>query len=260
MPKRLKIVIAYDGAEFAGWQSQLHRNTIQDLMEEAFRRINGTHIRVHGAGRTDSGVHALAQCAHVDLPDRRLAAPDYVAALNSILPQGIRVLRTQYVSQNFHARFSAKGKVYRYRIWAGPILPPHEFQRAWHVPGPLDFDLLTKAAKRFLGRHDFRAFAANRGKSDRRRAKQQPGNALGTATVRTIRSVHVRRRGPCITIEFDGDGFLYRMVRLMMGAIVNAARGKIVVADIGEWLSSGRASDQRFAAPADGLFLVRVWY
>jgi tRNA pseudouridine38-40 synthase len=257
MPKRLKLVIAYNGAEFAGWQSQLHRKTIQDQLEEAFRRIVGIHVRVHGAGRTDAGVHAFAQCAHVDLPDRRLEAIDYVAALNAILPPGIRVLRTQYVSPDFHARFSAKGKVYRYRIWAGPILPPHEFQRAWHVTTPLDFDVLKKAAMRFLGRHDFQAFAAKRGKSDRSN-KQRPGDAVGTT--RTIRSVRVRRSGRFITIEFDGDGFLYKMVRLMVGAIVNAARGKISVADIGEWLNCGATNGRRLVAPAEGLFLIRVWY
>ena len=260
MPKRLKIVIAYDGAAFEGWQSQLHRKTVQDRLEEAFRRITGAELRVHGAGRTDSGAHALAQCAHVDLPDGRLSATDYQAALNANLPPGIRILRARYVTKNFHARFSATGKVYQYRIWAGPILPPHEFRRAWHVTAPVDFDVLKKAAKQFLGRHDFRAFAANRGKPHRRRANPLSHDGLKDETTRTIRSVRLRRRGPRITIDFDGDGFLYRMVRLMVGTIIDAGKGRISVTDIGESLSSGKSIGRRFAAPADGLFLVRVWY
>ena len=260
MPERLKIVVAYDGSEFKGWQSQLHRNTIQDHLEKAFCRITGTRIRVHGAGRTDSGVHALAQCAHVDLLDRRLPASKYPAALNAILPARIRVLRARYVSQNFHARFSAKGKFYRYRIWAGPVLPPHEFQRAWHIATPLDFTLLQTASKHFLGRHDFAAFAANRRKSKRQHSGQLCADASKSDTTRTIRSVRVRRRGPCITMEFDGDGFLYKMVRLMVGATIEVTRGKISVADFDARLNSGTAQGERFVAPAEGLFLVRVWY
>src|ERR1044071_780637 len=113
MSRRLKLIIAYDGAPFAGWQSQSHRNTIQDHVERAFERVLGKPARVHGAGRTDAGVHALAQCAHVDLPDKKLSAKEWASALNANLPATIRVLRCQRVSENFHARYSAKGKLYR---------------------------------------------------------------------------------------------------------------------------------------------------
>src|SRR5437867_3309002 len=130
MSQRLKLTVAYDGAAFAGWQSQAHRNTVQDMLEHAFQKISGTRIRVHGAGRTDTGVHALAQCAHVDLPDRRLSAEGLARALNAILPPSIRVLDCRSVPENFHARFSAIGKLYRYRIGTGPILPPLEVDPA----------------------------------------------------------------------------------------------------------------------------------
>src|SRR6267378_4309462 len=160
MPQRLKFFVAYDGAAFAGWQSQLHRKTVQDELERAFYKIAGARIRVHGAGRTDAGVHALAQCAHVDLVDRKLSAERWTMALNGSLPPTIRVLRSRYASQQFHARFSAKGKLYRYRIWAGPILPPLEFGRAWHISTSVDVDLLKRGARRFVGKHDFAAFAA----------------------------------------------------------------------------------------------------
>src|SRR5207244_6053040 len=138
MARRLKLIISYDGAPFAGWQSQSHRNTSQDHVESAFERVLGKPVRAHGAGRTDAGVHALAQCAHVDLPNDRLSVARWAQALNASLPPTIRVLRCQYVSNNFHARLSAKGKIYRYRIWLAPVLPPFEYRRAWHFLRTLD--------------------------------------------------------------------------------------------------------------------------
>src|SRR5438876_11798083 len=140
MSRRLKMIIAYDGVPFSGWQSQSHRNTIQDHLERAFERVTGKLVRVHGAGRTDAGVHALAQCAHVDLPSRRYEPGRWVSALNGILPSTIRVMKCRFVSDAFHARFSAKGKTYRYRIWNAAVLPPFERDRAWHGANPLDFD------------------------------------------------------------------------------------------------------------------------
>jgi tRNA pseudouridine38-40 synthase len=246
MPRRLKLIIAYDGASFAGWQSQSHRNTVQDHLERAFERVMGGGERVHGAGRTDAGVHAFAQCAHVNVL-KSLPVDRWVKALNALLPSAIRVLRCRYVSQDFHARLSAKGKIYRYRIWTAPVLPPFEYRRAWHVAQPIDLKVLKSAAKRFVGTRDFAAFAANCGKSE-------------PSTIRTINSVRVRQKGPCITIEFDGDGFLYKMVRLMVGALVKCAFGKMHVEDITVRLKSSEPGSARFAAPAEGLFLVRVRY
>jgi len=247
MPRRLKMIVAYDGKGFAGWQSQSHRNTIQDHIERAFERIGGKPIRVHGAGRTDAGVHALAQCAHVDLTDDHFPATRWKQALNALLPPAIRVLRCRYVSKDFHARLSAKGKLYRYRIWSGAVLPPFEYGRAWHIPRPLDLKLLEKAAKCFAGTHDFAAFAANRGKPENR-------------TVRTIYSVTVRRTGFWVMIDFNGDGFLYKMVRLIVGSLVQCALGKLCIEDVTGRLASGQLGPGRFAAPAEGLLLVRVRY
>jgi tRNA pseudouridine38-40 synthase len=245
--KRLKLIVAYDGASFAGWQSQSHRNTVQDHLERALERVTGGAVRIHGAGRTDAGAHALAQCAHVDLANKFLPADRWIKALNALLPSAIRVRRCQYVSKNFHARLSAKGKIYRYRIWTASILPPLEYRRVWHVARPLDLKVLKAAAKHFVGTHDFAGFAANRGKPE-------------PSTIRTINSVCVRQRGPCITIEFDGDGFLYKMVRLMVGALVKCGLGKMRIDEITSRLHSGKAGPARFAAPAEGLYLVRVRY
>jgi tRNA pseudouridine38-40 synthase len=263
MSRRLKLIIAYDGAPFAGWQSQSHRNTIQDHIERAFERVLGKPARVHGAGRTDAGVHALAQCAHVDLPDSRLSITRWSEALNALLPPTIRVLRCQYVSNDFHARLSAKGKIYRYRIWLASVLPPFEYRRAWHIPRPIDLTILKRAARQFVGTHDFAGFAANRGKSGRRGDTDSSRRTAGEqekSTIRTIYSVRVRKTGPCVTIEFDGDGFLYKMVRLIVGDLVKSALGKVRIEDVATRLNSGQLSAPRFAAPAEGLFLVRVRY
>jgi tRNA pseudouridine38-40 synthase len=246
MSRKLKLIVAYDGAPFAGWQSQSHRNTVQDHLERAFGRVAGGAVRVHGAGRTDAGVHALAQCAHIDVL-KFLPADRWIEALNALLPSAIRVLRCRYVSQDFHARLSAKGKIYRYRIWNAPVLPPFEYRRAWHVAQPLDLKVIKSAAKYFVGTHDFAGFAANRGKPER-------------TTIRTINVVRVRNKGPYVTIEFDGNGFLYKMVRLMVGALAKCALGKMRIDEITSRLHSGKVGAARFAAPAEGLYLVRVRY
>jgi tRNA pseudouridine38-40 synthase len=247
MSRRLKLIVAYDGRGFAGWQSQSHRNTIQDHLERALEHISSKAVRVHGAGRTDAGVHALAQCAHVDLANSRLSAARWTGALNARLPPTIRVLRCRYVSKDFHARLSAKGKIYRYRIWSAPVLPPFEHACAWHIARPLNLEVLRTAAKSFVGTHDFASFAANRGKRER-------------STIRTIYSVRVRQSGSCLTIEFDGDGFLYKMVRLIVGSLVKCALGKVPAQDLTDRLASAHVGSARFAAPPEGLFLVRVRY
>ncbi len=249
MPSRLKLIVSYDGASFSGWQSQANRNTIQDRLENAFQRICSEPVQVHGAGRTDAGVHALAQCAHVDLPNRRYKPERWVSALNGLLPPAIRVMRCRFVSDAFHARFSAKGKTYRYRIWNAAVLPPFESNHAWHVVNALDFDPIVLAAKEFCGEHDFASFSANRGTPE-------------TNTVRIIRAVRLRRTGPCISMEFDGDGFLYKMVRMMAGTLVRIGLNKASPQDIKARLRSPRKVilRGRLAAPAAGLFLVRVRY
>jgi len=246
MSRRLKLIVAYDGAPFAGWQSQSHSNTVQDHLERALERVTGRVARVHGAGRTDAGVHALAQCVHVDVL-KPLPTDHWIKALNALLPSAIRVLRCRYVSQDFHARLSAKGKIYRYRIWSGPVLPPFEYRRAWHIARPLDLKVMKAAAKHFVGTHDFAGFAANRGKAE-------------NSTIRTIYSVRIRQKAACIRIDFYGDGFLYKMVRLIVGALVKCALGKMRTEDVVAQLESGQLGPARFAAPAEGLFLIRVRY
>ena len=248
MPSRLKLIVAYDGAPFSGWQSQANRNGIQDHLENAFEPICSERVRVHGAGRTDAGVHALAQCAHVDLPKRRYQPDRWVSALNGLLPPAIRIMRCRFVSEKFHARFSAKGK--------DVSLPHLECSCApatWKAAAPgmfvrsLDFDRMAQAAQEFCGEHDFASFSANRGRPE-------------ANTIRIIRAVRVRRTGPCISIEFDGDGFLYKMVRMMAGTLVRVGLHQASRQEISARFRSPPKAPARIAAPAGGLFLVRVRY
>ena len=249
MPQRLKLSVAYEGTAYAGWQSQAGGNTIQDHLEAAFKNVTSETVRVHGAGRTDAGVHALGQCAHADVAARDWPGDRWVHALNASLPVTIRVQRARYVPPSFHARFSATGKTYRYRIWNARVFSPLEYGRCWHVPMPLDLEALGDAAAALRGTHDFAAFAANRGKPE-------------ASTVRTITAVRVRRTAAVITLEFSGDGFLYKMVRLLVGALVRCGRGKMPPARVRELLSSPASSSaaERTVAPAEGLFLMRVRY
>jgi tRNA pseudouridine38-40 synthase len=247
--QRLKLVIAYDGRPFNGWQSQTGGGGIQDHIEAAAEKIAGVPVRLHGSGRTDAGVHALGQVAHFDValpthpPDR------WQIALNANLPPEIRVLRVARARggrEGFHARFSATGKRYVYRVWNDRFLHPMEIGRAWLVPHELDFDALREGTRLLTGRHDFAGFAANRG-------------TLEKDTVRTIHDIRISRRGPLVTLTFEGDGFLYKMVRLLTGSLIRIAQGRGDTA----WLRSildSVAQKTQFAAPAEGLFLARVFY
>jgi tRNA pseudouridine38-40 synthase len=244
---RLKLVLAYDGRPFRGWQSQASRDAVQDHLEAAFARIVGHRVVVHGAGRTDAGVHALGQVAHADVPSRRLPLATWLAALNANLPPEIRILRATRAAPSFHARFDARGKLYTYRIWWGPFLHPLEIGRAWHVPGALDLAALRAVAGQLEGTHDFAAFAANRGKPE-------------PDTTRTIYSIAIQRRGALVTLRFHGSGFLYKMVRLLTGTLVRCAQGRAEPDWVAGLLAGKGASKTQFAAPAEGLYLTRVLY
>jgi tRNA pseudouridine38-40 synthase len=243
---RLKLLIAYDGGPWRGWQSQRGGATVQDEIAAAAGNIAGHRVVIHGAGRTDAGVHASGQCAHCDV-DSKLDPARWVPALNAHLPPSIRIVGCRRVPEGFHARFSARGKVYRYRIWNGPVLSPFEMGRAWHVPQPIDLDAIRKCLGMLIGTHDFAAFAANRGKREPR-------------TVRTIHEARVTRRGPLLAITYEGDGFLYKMVRLMTGAVARCGLGKEEPGWIGRLLEGGGRTKCQYVAPAEGLTLVAVRY
>jgi len=240
-----KLTLAYDGTNYVGWQRQAAGTSVQGLIEEALRELDGREVVLHGAGRTDAGVHALGQVASCVL-EREIEATVLVRALNARLPSDVRVVAAQPAAPDFHARFSATAKTYRYRIFNADVMSPFERQYAWHVYGPLDVGAMDKAAQLLHGRHDFAAFRT----------------ASGTprTTDRIVRSSTVRSEPPLVTYEIAGDGFLRHMVRAIAGTLVEIGRGRWGVDDMREVLDSRDRARAGPTAPACGLFLVGVEY
>ena len=250
---RLKLTIAYDGRPFLGWQSQAGGNTVQDLLNEALELTAKQPIKMHGSGRTDTGVHALGQVAHFDAPaDSTMNPYNWVPALNTKLPATIRVMACEEVAADFHSRFSAIGKRYHYDVCTDPVLPPLKAGLAWHLPRLLDADVLEQALKLFEGKHDFHAFAAYRGNEDEE-----------TDYVRTVFSTNLTTLPDGYRMSFHGDGFLYKMVRMLVGSAIKAAQGRLRLDDLDLLLDQppglphGKAP---LCAPADGLYLEEVIY
>jgi tRNA pseudouridine38-40 synthase len=247
--QRLRLVVAYDGRPFRGWQSQATKDTVQDHLEAAFASVLQQKVSVQGSGRTDAGVHALAQIAHADVPRDRLPMRSWQGALNNFLPPEIRIVKVTRAPASFHARFDAEGKIYTYRIWNAAYFHPLEIGRAWHMPSPLNLDILRAGMKILTGEHDFAGFAANR----------SPGYIAET-TVRTIRRISLSHRGALLTLKFEGNGFLYKMVRLLTGTLVRCAQGRAELSFLQDLLAQKGARKTHFAAPAEGLYLTRVLY
>lgn len=250
---RLKLTIAYDGRPFLGWQSQTGGNTVQDILNEALEVVAKQPLRLQGSGRTDTGVHALGQVAHFDAPDGSNMNPyNWVPALNTKLPAAIRVMACEEVPPDFHARFSATGKTYRYDICTDPVLPPLKAGLAWHLPRLLDADVLAQALALFKGTHDFHAFAAYRGNEQE-----------DTDYVRSIHAADLETLSDGYRITFSGNGFLYKMARMLTGSAIKAAQGRLRLDDLALLLDQppglphGKAP---LCAPADGLYLESVRY
>jgi len=252
--QRFLLTLSYDGRSFEGWQSQAGGNTVQDRLLDALQAVCPMVDSVHGAGRTDSGVSALAQTAHFDAPGSvSLDNSDWKQALNANLPPQIRVTKCEAADQEFHARFDAVGKTYRYRLYVGDVLPPLHVGLAWHVKGGLDRELLKTAAELFAGHHNFRAFSANRG----------DGCDENRDAERTIHSVEVitADEEEVIDLRFNGGGFLYKMVRFIVGSAVRCAKGKLATSEVERLLGGVEFSEKApFCAPADGLILESVTY
>lgn len=248
---RLRLTIAYDGRPFAGWQSQPSGDTVQDNLERAILKIlSGHSVRLAASGRTDAGVHALGQVVHFDIPAAKPLPPEvWQRALNVHLPPSIRVMDSRAVPDTFHARFDATGKTYRYRINTGGVLPPLEAGLAFHHPRPLDAALLRAACAAFQGTHDFTNFAAFRGNED--------GSEDNT---RTLWSVTADWQGDVLTLTFHGSGFLYKMVRLMTGALLRVGVQREPVAWLTDLLHRRSPGKCSYVAPPGGLYLVKVDY
>jgi tRNA pseudouridine38-40 synthase len=244
--RTIKLVVQYDGSEFVGWQRQGKGVSVQGLIEQALTAIDGGAVTLHGAGRTDAGVHALGQVATA-----RLTSPiedwQLLRALNAHLPKAIRVTDVTTVPDDFHARFSATGKSYEYRIWNGRTMPPFIRQYAWHVIETLDLQLMQQAAEAIPGEHDFAAFRSAR--------------SLNHTTVREITSAGWRRGDEhTLIFEIAGKGFLRYMVRSLVGTLVEVGRGQRPAADMARLLAAPDRTQAGRTAPARGLFLMKVEY
>lgn len=240
-----KIILAYDGTDFVGWQRQASGTSIQSLVEDALQDLDGQPVTVCGAGRTDAGVHALGQVAGFSL--EKPIGPDSLArALNVRLPETVRVLEASNVPGSFHARFSARSKRYRYRIWNADVMSPFERRYAWHVGEPIEIERMAAAAKLLDGSHDFAAF--------------QAAKSATRTTERIVFSSRVDAHGRLITYDIHGSGFLRHMVRTIAGTLVDIGRGHRPVEWIEEVLASRDRSQAGPTAPAEGLFLVDVEY
>lgn len=243
--RNIKLVVQYDGSAFQGWQRQRDPNTVQQVLEEAIASVTQEAVRVHGAGRTDAGVHALGQVAHF-FSKSRLAVNRLVEAINARLPPTVSVKRAREMPADFHARHSAKGKVYRYTILNGPTRSPLERHTAWWIRAPLNATSMQQAASILAGTHDFRAFCT-----------KASGRIF---TTRTLRRLVVRRTGCHIYVTLEADGFLYNMARAIVGTLVQVGRGRIGPQDVSDILDSGLRPRAGPTAPAHGLCLMRVLY
>ena len=249
--RNLKLILSYDGSEFSGWQVQPDAATVQGTLASAIGRITGEKVLPQGSGRTDAGVHALAQVmTFVTLSS--VPTENFHRALNDILPPSVRVLEVKEMPAEFHARHSARGKTYRYRLYRGPICPPFLARYVWHYPYPLDEDRMTRAAGMVVGEHDFTSFAAvdpERGRED------EP-----QSNVRTIFSSVWVRTGEELIYTVRGSGFLHHMVRNLVGTFILVGRGTLGVEDVRRILDARTRSAAGATAPGAGLYIVSVDY
>jgi len=262
MERVLKLTVSYDGTAYVGWQRQAAGVSIQGLLEDALSRLDGAPVVLHGAGRTDAGVHALGQVASARVANTH--EPQVIRrALNAMLPGDVRVVAVEDAAPDFHARYSAAGKIYEYRIWQGDVQPPFARAWSWHVPRPLDVEAMDRAVRRLEGTHDYSAF-------------QSAGGGVKSA-VRTVACARAEARQPwtglagepgldagasgcLVVVRLEADGFLRHMVRAIVGTLVEVGERRRVEASMKALLDSRDRAECGATAPALGLVLVRVMY
>jgi tRNA pseudouridine38-40 synthase len=249
--RNLKIILAYDGSDFHGWQAQPERATVQGELSAAIERVTGSKVLPQGSGRTDAGVHALAQVASCEL-DAGIPTENLPRALNHALPPAIRVLSVEEVAPEFHARKSARAKTYRYRIYRGETCPPFLARYVYHHPYPLEEEAMRVAAAVVIGEHDFTSFAA----VDPERGQEEEE----TSNVRTVFSSEWKREGEELIYRVRGSGFLHHMVRNLVGTFLLVGKGTLDCADMKRILEARDRSAAGPTAPARGLYLVSAEY
>ena len=243
--RRIHLIVEYDGTAYAGWQRQANAMTVQEKLERAILKLTGEELCVSGASRTDAGVHALGQSAHFDT-ESRIPADKFSFALNTMLPPDIRVTRSEEVSPEFHARFSTRGKRYRYLFHAAPHAGALTRNTHAHVIYPLNVEKMQIEAQDLVGTHDFAAFAAS--------------GSVVKDTVRTIYRAEVAASGSEIRLIVEGSGFLYNMVRIIAGTLIGVGSGKLEPGAFRRAIASGDRLDLGITAPAHGLTLMEVFY
>jgi tRNA pseudouridine38-40 synthase len=245
-----KLTIAYDGTDFHGWQIQANRPTVQGEIVAVLRRLTQENIQLYAAGRTDAGVHALGQVGSFRTRSA-LSAAEFQRALNALLPAGIRIVGAEETGPDYNARWSAKGKIYRYRMYRGKVVPPFLWRYVLHYPFPLDEDAMREAAVRFEGTHDFTSFAASTGSEDDDRERNM---------VREIFSTELKRTddGEELWFTVHGRSFLRYMVRKMVGTLLDVGRGRLKPADIDALYELKDRSKPGPTVPPQGLYMVRV--
>jgi len=242
---RVKLTVEYDGTNYAGWQRQTNGLSVQEVLERAFEAASGEHAVVHGAGRTDAGVHAMAQAAHLDT-QCSIPAEKICFAMNMNLPPDIRVKHSEKVNDDFHARFSAKGKHYRYTIYNAVHASAVHRHTAAHIRGDLDMMAMCEAAKYVAGTHDFACFCAS-------------GSDVKD-TVRTVFSLDIRQDGSFIIMDIKGSGFLYHMVRIIAGTLIEIGQKKRPPLSMKDIIASKDREKSGVTAPAKGLMMMEVYY
>jgi tRNA pseudouridine38-40 synthase len=248
-PKRYvyKMLIAYDGTLYGGWQAQINTTSIQTLIQNALSIILRKKTMVIASGRTDAGVHALGQVAHFTYSEE-LHLPKILPSLNALLPSDIRILALDLASSSFHARFSAVSKLYYYYLHLDPVLDPFQRLYTHRPPHSVDLDLLKDGARYFIGTHDFTSFANTRS------VLSKNGN------VRTIHRLDILEQDKGVCLAFEGNGFLYKMVRNIVGTLLDVCRGKILLSDVTRIFEAQDRRAAGIAAPPQGLFLMEVRY
>ncbi|MSS62560.1 tRNA pseudouridine(38-40) synthase TruA [Velocimicrobium porci] len=246
MKRNIKLVISYDGSRYNGWQRQGNTSkTIQEKIEQVLSKMTGEEIEIHGSGRTDAGVHAKGQVANF-ITDSKLPIEQIKNYLNQYLPNDIAVLEVMEVKERFHARLNAVKKRYNYTIWNDNV--PNVFERnyMYTVEEPLDLEKMKQAADYLIGEHDFKSFCANK--------------RMKKSTIRTIYAINIYSAGSKIVLSFEGNGFLYNMVRIMAGTLIEVGLGEITPEQIVRILERREREAAGALAPAKGLCLEKVWY
>jgi len=244
--RNIKLTIEYDGTDYFGWQIQKRKRTVQGEITRALERIFAEKIKLIGAARTDSGVHALGQVANFRTRNIRLTTTALLRALNSLLPSDIVIKNVKVVADSFHSRYSAKSKVYRYQILQQPFPSPFERRFSWHIPEVLNWGRIAEASRYFLGKHDFALFSVR--------------SSVKTSRQCTVIDFKIRKNGNLYILQIGADFFLYRMVRRVVGALIEVGRGKIEPEYIRALVHRKDSTLRAQTAPAHGLFLMKVKY